>query len=1250
MSKICSIFMFMTLILIGCAPKAPSSNVKVSMAAMLQTSAFPGGLVLSGKNLKGQSFSKIISATDTIEMELPNGTWTFAAVGWKESPVGVSGALEGEMHCDLLVGQNLIGDDVDLVFETSMAKCASNANFGGKFNVDSDAYTLEFNTCLDIQREIIKGGATAAPVDLICGASGQSYSGGARSVKISLQTTNIDGSSAGSLPSSCISFGGSYGTQATSEIKLPYSESLPGIKYRIETYSDNICTTSAGVYMFERGFRYPAREDIGSVTPDDGLSRLRVFLHASACGTDIANSSSNPVELSTGVYQVCKKEQFEAIGSGAAGSFDSSATYIIGKNIVFGGSNITISGDFSGKIIGNGYVLSGGDKALFQKIINPADAAKTTRLENFKISDFAYSTSSSGISLGILAQEVVTGSYENRIEFSDITIDASSSITNTSPDSFSETHVGALIGKVESANNLPQIGFRNIKSYANVMNNSRHVTSGTGGLVGKVTGVNTNPVSFKNIKVGVNPENLQDTSMRVYVEGYKNVGGAVGSLSNANVEEGSRFITKLDGEYYVGGIAGVTSGSVNVKDSAINLEIAPTQPMMSVGGVIGRNTSTEFVNVSGVNADFSAVDFSSTHVLTNVGGILGEHLAPDKSFSVNNARVYADLKVSGSNHGGFVGDYNASISGAGSIVTIQNSTVRGYLEEDASPSNSIGNRTKGGFAGRAINMVVKRSIADNINIQGATELGGAYGFAEGPETRISEAEINVSIINTQPGTDTENLYTGGIIGRNDIIDTGVDKYQSIRVRGQINLASEVSGTDCATGSYCGKLLGSNLASNDIMNGIASDITFKDVSNDYLTDVCGGGNNCILNTNFSAIYDGITNQGACESGLAAAGYAFTYEGGNCHLAFELAWKNSGFTSTYLAGNSLEPFPINTIDDWNKIRDDALLMDKSFELKADLDFQESITFRSVGSLANPFRGSLISNGYGLSNIFIDALGQTSRGVFNKTEGARISTGKNNQLVINGLEVRCTTRCGFIGEARETSMSVVVNNGRIISDAAGNTVNGGLVGIVIGAGPGSRTEIYKSGFSGSLENNTVILGGLVGQLSSSELVIDQSFAKLDFIQAQSNGFVGGFVGVVQNGSGTKLTVRDSYVVIDPMDSHVGPIFDNANYIGGLVGSLKNSGELHTIQNSFVDILGEEVGSNFRGIAAVEPTVGGVFDGGSSFVVGGAATPPTPSGVAGAIHETHSNYEDLVGLSSSFELGENYIFNGGKVKLWWE
>lgn len=1086
-------FLLLSLILVSCSQGSGKTNVKISLAAISGSENFPGGLFLYGKNksIPEMGFARKVNADDSLELELENGDWGFVVMGWDGSNF-----YEGNSFCDAME-RKLDGAEVSLSFEATRAKCSPRF-INGTDELYNGFYSLKIHTCAGIQEYISSG--QPIPSSFKCDGSMDIFNGGMKSFKVFLAEYMPEKGESFSSESRCLT---TVGSETPASVNIPLGSEKIKTAVVIKGYSDTSCHSEVKKYIFRDGIRFAEDHLNAAAVLDSTTKTVNLFAHADLCNEGQKNSSPFAASSDTDndsiddTHLICTPNQFQYINIYPADSF------ILGADIDMSGVT-KIANTFEGNFDGQNFKLYDGVHPIFQEVSANSSDIKIENLviDNFQISyGFAPSTNT----LGILANQSFPGG--GKTEITNITVNSNNKIEISVPDGgtiSTTTYLGGLVGHVQTSSG-GKFEAREIAINGLVKAHDQQVV--VGGVFGILkAGAGESP-KIESSRVG-------SSSQRMMIQGYQKVGGIAGQIHDAEVVQKTIVLANLKGKDYVGGIVGDALDNTQISDVKTDIIYLPLSTTNSrVGGVVGGIAGDFSVSIEGVVSNFTVP--TPTDPLTKVdklGGIVGHRMdntASANSLRIMNSKTFVDFHVDGQEHGGFIGYHynNSGISGE-----ILNSVALGRMLES---SRSAGNNTKGGFAGFARFLDVKRSVSLMDTISGDSYIGG--GIGEVVAASISEAKIDSNLECLKSSAD---IYCGGLIGFNDNT-VGYLAHSDLMVKAEINISNfDIDGNGGCSAQKCGGVVGynssnANLAFNKLY---IEDLNILDQQGD-IVNLNDGAGDVSAGTHIDNLQaDGDTT---CNGSLLGK---FDNSHGifpSCGLLFEKQWRTYGFAGEYLAGNWIEPFKIHSAAEWNEIKDDAFLVQQTFKLMDDLDFISGL-FEPIGSISNPFSGRIIPNGKTLKRINFTA-GNDNAGIFNATGNGASIGWYNDPLKIFDMTIDCTSQlnCGVIGQAQDTNLFVVVKDG----DVYGTGDNyGGLVGLGV-----ERISINNSGYEGKVHGNSKV-GGLVGFLSNGgsggDHLIKNSFVRAKLIQADGgSSYSGGFVGLI-NLNNEELEIENSYL----------------------------------------------------------------------------------------------------------------------------
>ncbi|MEM4330978.1 MAG: ZmpA/ZmpB/ZmpC family metallo-endopeptidase-related protein, partial [Candidatus Pacearchaeota archaeon] len=191
--------------------------------------------------------------------------------------------------------------------------------------------------------------------------------------------------------------------------------------------------------------------------------------------------------------------------------------------------------------------------------------------------------------------------------------------------------------------------------------------------------------------------------IKSFLKGNNSVGGIIGYGNNAYLTNVSIEFNEdnyyIEGNFYVGGIAGKLANSGRIINSSIS-KMVKIKGNNSVGGMIGNSSKCSIFN---------------THVLVNVSGkdmVGGGFGFLEYANSINSSSSIGI--VSGRN---FIGGFGGFADGKDSRIFIHNSYSR---------ANVSGSSYVGGFLGSSYNITILNSYSTG-NVSGSSYVGGFIG-------------------------------------------------------------------------------------------------------------------------------------------------------------------------------------------------------------------------------------------------------------------------------------------------------------------------------------------------------------------------------------------------------------------------------------------------------------------------------------------------------------------------------------------
>lgn len=1086
--------LFLCLFLVSCGgKKSKEEEIAVSFKGFLGSDAFPGGVMVYGRDFeRGLFFSRYISGGND-KIVLSNGNWAFAAVAYAGP-----NPLQGFVKCDLTNTFPLNGGDAIVNFSLSTQKCAKDEFGPNEFTyADGQFFDMRFVTC--------------ARPDQVEKAKNQNCQlGRAQSFKITFLEAAVGPSLNpilfGGVSSACIGNGPTAQAyfDPASFYKIPVGSELIPVPIVITAYDQDNCNEAGDKedYVFGRGlfFGDERGSSVGNVSNDD--LKASVFLKSNMCQGD--GSTNTPFAQGAAVNSpngnfICNEAQLQQVAPAVNG---------VSNRIFSLEDDVILTADWDSYIIG-----TSGTPFIGQFYGN----GKT-------ISDLTI-TAPIADGVGFI------GHAGNGAKVEDLNIDY------VDVNGAGYNGVGSFIGIADG------VSLKNIHVYDDILETAGDVESvsgsNVGGLIGQLVGTNDYTIE------AVSATNLEIT-------GTTAVGGMIGFADTPAASASLLFdfivdTPKVEGDVQVGGVigfselnAGTIAADWDVIDLTLDIQVSGG---IKAGGLIGEQLASAGQGLFfGMRANGEiTVPIGSTYLY--MGGMFG------RAVGVQGAGFYANVDFDnslisggGNTHfGGFAGSgetffaiQNARVEGTGWGCNDCN-YVGGFLGQAGvlnagsgviSDSSAHGNVTGKGFVGGFIG---ESGDADLIAIRNY-----ATGDASGPinTTDIGGFIGQVTFSTIQDSYSTGDVTTGSTSDRQG----GFVGFGNAPI---IQRAFSTGNADGTAGSNRGAFGGF------ITGGTVANIYFDD-DNNTITDAAATGlttaqmtTTGTLATNFSGF-------------LFGAGNPWVDSGANGlpQLRFENFYNELGSFST---GSFFDPIQICTRGQWNTIGDQDFLKYTNILLVCDIDF--SLGFNPIGSASIPFEGNLLGNNRTLSNIAVSSPGQDNLGLIAVADGANIAHddgyGGYHALYLNNVQIRGQDNVGLVVGAidgqsvEDTNIVSVIIDGNSVAEGRDNV--GGVVGYVSSTATGILAGVISAASVDANNSPTAAggTGGLVGYNNSNSFMTANSIVVPNGNASQINGLdnVGGLVGVDKGVSGSSGGIQQSA-------NFGAPVIASGNKTGGVVG----------------------------------------------------------------------------------------------------
>ena len=595
------------LILTACSGQSPSkANFNFVVSGKLTASA-KGGLVIFGKNTKGDKFSRVLltnSGAGSVTEELPRGTWSFGAVAWAGTK-----AFTGTISCAFQINQQISSDKAEVSLSLTNSRCFESdvvtpGTYSGSTTKTFAALTANFcesdvstrTTSLCSYTETIR------PIERGMAGSYSFVFAGARAYAKS-DVTLIKGEL---LESSCYGAATNAEPIAASyfanELNIPAFLPAVGFPLRLRAHLGAACETTKGALWLS--LADPTEVKFYSYSA--GFMYIHARTSASAlCST--SDSFSNPNSPAAGngsmasPWLLCTEEQLLAVQKNFAGSFDTvsvlGGVFVLGRNMnlqkFVKAGTVGTNPAHACLRDGDTFVPIGKTYSAFPGCsLGTSSTSSSFRFDgNGKtISHFRFKDDNEH-NVGFISG-LFGGIYD--INFSKAEIEG----RDTS---------GIVAGQVTGGL------VKNIRVTDSYMRGEDEV----GGMIGKANG---------------SPNIYLLRADKMEIEGWTSVGGLIGSMTTGQITDASfnGDIYAKDNGMNLGGIIGTMMGTM-ISRVATSGSIHSNSVKM--GGIAGTANGVEFAR-----SDMMIHDYGSTGT-RYLGGIVGYHTSSNTQRSLYNGVI-----------------------------------------------------------------------------------------------------------------------------------------------------------------------------------------------------------------------------------------------------------------------------------------------------------------------------------------------------------------------------------------------------------------------------------------------------------------------------------------------------------------------------------------------------------------------------------------------------------------------------------
>ncbi|TSD13503.1 hypothetical protein DP107_11800, partial [Haloglomus irregulare] len=604
-----------------------------------------------------------------------------------------------------------------------------------------------------------------------------------------------------------------------------------------------------------------------------------------------------------------------------------------------------------------------------------------------------------------------------------------------------------------------------------------------------------------------------------YVGLFGDVGSA-GRVERVGVESAG-----ITGDYFVGGIAGNSSGTITASNTS-----GQVSGTGAVGGLVGQNRGT-------ISGSFATGDISGQY---DVGGLVGKNKA-----SITTSYVT----------GSATGDYDI-----GGLVGLQNGgTVTGsYATADVTGNND----GAGGLVGQnRDDSSVSRSYASGT-VDGSENVGGLVGNNGGTVSN-SYWDIQQTGQETSDG-DAVGIFTRDMVGANALDSANMSALTT--PTWETVTASTPGADDDGYPILQGLDAGPQIRTPD-----------PSVSKALFVNILNGGT-IVLGFEASDTVLSVKEQLEARTGLVADRQDLIFAGkaldDDRTLSDYNVQKGSTLTlvqaALYGGGDGSESTPYE-IANWHHLDNVSQNTGAEFKLTADLDsgtagYDEVASdtansnkgFDPIGDPGNQFTGTFDGDDHTISGLNIDRKNTQNVGLFGIVSGGTVENVGVENVEINGSEYvgglagrnnAAVTKSYATGDVNGTKFvgGLIGENLEDVSEsyATGNVNATRNVGGLVGENEGNVTESYATG---DVKGDEDYGGGLAGLNYGN---VTKSYATGDV----DGDMVGGLVGFNNGGSDSNGYVANAYATGD---------VSGTQDAGGLVG-LNPGG---TVEDAYWDV----------------------------------------------------------------------------------
>lgn len=573
------------LFLVSCGQKVETTDTTLQIIkgrAVISSANAAGGIVVYGKNEKGDNFGRVLDpgGGGVINLMLPNGNWEFTAITW-EGPT----AFTGTLRCAFSPPQFLNGMSANVNLNLTNSNCSS-PKFTPYYATTGGAIVFPNLTLYSCKNLSFSPGVTNTDCDTTEDASNKGY---LASFKVILeqfdQFNNGPLGIHGPVLEKCIvTTAHAFNTTTSGSISMDSISSAAGIilpagdgsfpmSVKIVGFFDSTtCAySSAGEkhFTFPKGVGAPMGSSEYTKYPWSSGAAIGFNLYLKSTETDVCQGPRLSTNYAGGTgtkgnpYLICTPNQYNYVAT----NYVTNESLRLANDLNFNDSAISVIGGtstganppFNGIFLGEKHTISNFKINLQENDVGLIRTVDTNGIVNQLNIANAYITNGQTLArarTGAIVGDVILGKLRH--------------IKVKSTNILGDQYVGGIAGSVSASSSLTDVHF-------NGFVNSKHGSNSyAGGIVGSLNG----SISEATVDAKIFGSN-------------EGVGGIVGVMNSGQIIK-ARTSGVVESKKSVGGIAGVlVSGTINNTYSIANVLCSSRRasPSCYAGGLLGTFTA-----------------------------------------------------------------------------------------------------------------------------------------------------------------------------------------------------------------------------------------------------------------------------------------------------------------------------------------------------------------------------------------------------------------------------------------------------------------------------------------------------------------------------------------------------------------------------------------------------------------------------------------------------------------------------------